>query len=44
MFQVAGLFIIAEAMRLPDILEQAKSTKGIIGHEDVVLPLEAENS
>lgn len=40
----AILFIIAEAMRLPDILKQAKSTTGISGHEDAALPLEAENS
>ena len=40
----AVLFIIAEAMRLPDILKQAKSTKGAAGHDDVVLPLEEENS
>ena len=40
----AVLFIIAEAMRLPEILRQAKSPRGIIGHEDVVLPPEAENS
>ena len=40
----AILFIIAEAMRLPDILKQARSTKGVAGHEDIVLPLEVENS
>lgn len=40
----AILFIIAEAMRLPDILKQAKSTTGISGREDAAPPLEAENS
>ena len=40
----AVLFIIAEAMRLPDILKQARSTTGISGHEDVILHLEAESS
>lgn len=40
----AILFIISEAMRLPDVWRQARSLHGISGHEDVVLPEAAENS
>ncbi len=40
----AVLFIIAEAMRLPEVLQQARSTHGFAGHDDVVLEPEKDNS
>lgn len=40
----AVLFIIAEAMRLPEVLKQARSTKGLAGHDDVVLEVDDGNS
>lgn len=39
----AVLFIIAEALRLPDVWRQVKSTKGIAGHDDVELPVEVDD-
>ena len=39
----AVLFIIAEALRLPDVWQQIKSAKGLAGHDDVELPPEVED-
>lgn len=40
----AGLFIIGEALSLPDAWRQARSSKGVAGHDHVEIPPETADS